>query len=173
MKIGFTGTHGTGKSTLAKRVAEEYSLPLITGITRQLQEKGYPINEQGTLESQMCIASAQLASEIAAATFVSDRTFIDQLAYATINGLPKEYLDLLRILTCRSLIDYDIIFYIPIQSFILEDDKIRSTDSAYRKAIDLQIQTLLKELLDDRMYIKVSGGFDKEFKEISKILKGL
>lgn len=87
MKVYFIGAHSTGKTTLARYVAERYKLPLLNEVARTvLAEKEYQIDTmRANLEIinsyQYDVFYRQIAEEEKHDSFVSDRSF-DNLAYA-------------------------------------------------------------------------------------------
>jgi nicotinamide riboside kinase len=77
MRVGICGTHCSGKTTLARALAEEFDLALIEEVAA-----GFPRERRGALETQFAIMDAQIAAERAAGEdFVSDRTVIDNATY--------------------------------------------------------------------------------------------
>ncbi|EAL2698828.1 hypothetical protein AZ702_10140, partial [Campylobacter coli] len=52
MKIGFTGVSGSGKTTIAKLLKEQYNLDIIPGPGRKLKDLNFNINEDGDIETQ-------------------------------------------------------------------------------------------------------------------------
>lgn len=87
MRIYFIGAHSTGKTTLARYVAEQYKLPLLNEVARTiLAEKEYQIDTMrsnlDTINSyQYDVFYRQIAEEEKHQSFVSDRSF-DNLAYS-------------------------------------------------------------------------------------------
>ena len=86
MRIAITGTQGTGKTTLLKKLREiepyKSSYTFVTELTRKLHEKGYPINEQGTDEvqrilAQQCVEASLIPNSIA------DRCVLDNIVFTT------------------------------------------------------------------------------------------
>lgn len=86
MKVYFIGAHSTGKTTLARYVAEKYKLPFLTEVARTiLAEKELQIdtlraNLDVVDEYQSEIFRRQIKQENEYKVFVSDRSF-DVLAY--------------------------------------------------------------------------------------------
>lgn len=87
MRIYFIGAHSTGKTTLARYVAEQYKLPLLNEVARTiLAEREYQIdtmrsNLQTINSYQYDVFCRQMAEEEKHHSFVSDRSF-DNLAYS-------------------------------------------------------------------------------------------
>jgi predicted ATPase len=87
MKIYCSGSHSVGKSTICRYISQKYNLPIINETARQiLAENELNIN---TLRCDLDIAdkyqkdvfNRQLLEEQKHASFVSDRSLIDILAY--------------------------------------------------------------------------------------------
>ena len=92
MKIGISGTHGAGKTTLAKKLADYFNMPYIPEKARESAEKlgienmDEAIRDKDLMSTfQWDVLRRQLNAE-ARAFFVSDRTVVDNLAYYVINN---------------------------------------------------------------------------------------
>lgn len=87
MKVYFVGSHSTGKTTCARYVSENYSLPMITEVARAvLSEKELHLDtlrhDMNVVDDyQNAILYRQINEEKKYDKFVSDRSF-DCLAYA-------------------------------------------------------------------------------------------
>ena len=88
VRIGITGTHCSGKSTLLNDLHEDFpSVPVITGVADR-----YPRADRNNMETQLNICLDQIQAEKLARAridddgsvggFISDRTVIDNLAYS-------------------------------------------------------------------------------------------
>ena len=88
MKIAFSSTHCTGKSTLVREL-EKYNLKkdgksfiFYKDVSKKLnQEFNIPLNERSSLKGQILFLSERL-KEIENPNFVADRSLYDSLAYA-------------------------------------------------------------------------------------------
>lgn len=88
MRVYFVGAHSTGKTTLARYVSNEYQCPMITEVARMvLSEKEmhldalrYDLDEVDFYQRE--IFHRQIEEEKRYPDFVSDRSFLDCLAYS-------------------------------------------------------------------------------------------
>ena len=87
MKLALIGTHGVGKTTLAYEICSllkkaDHNVELVTEVARR---SPFPVNEATTLESQLWILHAQIASELDAAAraphVICDRSVLDNYCY--------------------------------------------------------------------------------------------
>lgn len=88
MKVYFVGAHSTGKTTLARYVSQQYKIPMITEVARMvlserethLDALRYDLDQVDDYQRQ--IFHRQIEEEKRYQEFVSDRSFVDCLAYA-------------------------------------------------------------------------------------------
>jgi len=147
MKIAFIGTHGTGKTTLAYSVTGELkrlgkNATMVTEVARKCP---LPINEKGSINSQLWIMSAQIAEEVEAdhkfTHVVCDRSILDSFAYGIYSSCDNE---LLKKLFEYWITSYDILFKVPM-FYDLIDDGFRSTSKEFQQKVDSIISDLLKK----------------------------
>lgn len=109
-RIYFCGSHGTGKSTLAKWLAAARGLPLIDEVASEVISR-YPVgfdalrvNVGAITTYQHSVFREQLAREAAhPGGFVSDRTALDSLAYTAEHG--EGLADILDSKACADYVD--------------------------------------------------------------------
>lgn len=158
MRVGFMGSHSTGKTTVAEEIVKSRLLPdsvFVPSTARKIAAAGYPANEQATEVSQILVTLSRIIDENTIAsgnhayTF-SDRTPLDSLAYTFWQAehvwqMPGDspYLTYSRALVLDHMTKYDHIFYFPVE-WDLVDDGFRSTDIKYR----MEIGGLVKSLAD-------------------------
>lgn len=133
MRIYFIGSHSTGKTTMARYVADAYRIPLLTEVARSmLAERELSMetlrSDLGVVDSfQKGIFFRQIKVEKDRDSFVSDRSF-DNLAYAAQHA--RVLRDVLETQEARSYVeglrkkDVIIFFVRPVQS-TMQDDGIR------------------------------------------------
>lgn len=86
MRVYFIGAHSTGKTTLARHIAQEFKLPFLNEIARTvLAEKELQLDTLRTNldvvdRYQLEVSERQMQEERKYTSFVSDRSF-DNLAY--------------------------------------------------------------------------------------------
>lgn len=143
MKIAFFGASGTGKTTLAKAVAQILGLTFNPVGSRSVAqsmgfEKPYDVDAAGRrVDFQIELSKAKLQWESARHSFVTDRTGADEWAYANLHAptlitssVGNEYGNRLVRITSQ----YDLIFHTPIDVFQnLAGDPARQTDPEYHE----------------------------------------
>ncbi|WXW92588.1 thymidylate kinase [Streptomyces phage Enygma] len=153
IKIGMTGAHGTGKTSMAQAMANSPAFKdfvLVPSTARQIKEYGYPINREATELSQILVPVLRMVDEWETMTspqntlykqgIISDRTLIDSLAYTYYqnehvweNGALIE--NVTRRLTEMHMQSYHFVLYFPVY-WAVEEDGVRDPDEAYRERID-------------------------------------
>lgn len=166
MKIAFTGTHITGKTTLLREFEKlinstcnenpfnQRSFGYISGIARNIISRGYPLNKDGNMDSYANYINDQLDAEKEMSNydiFISDRTLLSPLAYALVNrNLPRPYvpdyfISMMENIWLLEKERYDIYIYFPIEFTLNINDGIHPTDEEYRVEIDNMIHKLLEK----------------------------
>ena len=146
MKISFTGTGCSGKSTLLKKCQEHYSdrFEYVTEVTRPIARKGLPINEDGGDETQRAIIDAHIENN-KLDNVIMDRCIVDGYIYTEwlfsqqkVNEETYQY----AWNTFHEIInDIDIIFYCcPLE---MKDDGERSVNENFQKDIANNMTMLL------------------------------
>jgi len=177
MKIAFTGSSSTGKTTLAKlletkKIVQNY----ITTNNRELM-KEYNIknidefSKDNYVLFQKDIINNKKIIESKYNTFVTDRTYIDTIAYL----LSKDCLNNTLYLECiDNMSIYDIVFYIPFGKIEFENDGFRSNNEDMNSLVDRYIRETLDKAnikyytvneisIDDRLsyILKIIGKYDE------------
>ena len=179
IRIGITGTHSSGKTTLLEDLQATGALDgyyISTGVTRALQAKGVNINESGNDVGQLAIMTARL-DDLEHDDVLADRTLIDVLAYS--EWLLEE--DKLETSTFKILCEivennvnrYDLIIHIE-PEIALADDGVRSTDESYRTRIAQIIRGLVHDIQsieEQRLnIIRVSGSREERVAQVLKAM---
>lgn len=151
IRIAFAGASGTGKTTVAKRVAEALSLPINPVGSRSVAlsmgyANPYDVDKAGRrAEFQRRLVTEKRAWEDSHESFVSDRTVMDNLCYtimhdisAVDNGLLQQVLE--------GMDRYTEIVLFPVGGFCnLGGDPNRVPDRTYHVIYEI----ILKGLLDE------------------------
>lgn len=177
MRIGFSGTHSTGKTTLVKEL-EKY-LPnyhLDINVSRWVHGLGFPLNQTTNDESQELNLIKRVAHLNSYDKLLADRTIADNIAY-TLAGWERKSitdssLEYQMHLYYQNIEKYDIIFYIP-PEIELEVDEVRPEDVEYRAEIDKLIRKLLtddKSLHRVKNLVPITGTLEQR---IEKVLKAI
>jgi len=168
IKIAVMGSHGTGKTTLAKALAEKLGFTYIYDLTREeAVKKGFTINEQTPPEVQLWLLIRQW--ELEATTrggWVADKSSFDYLVYGDLILKDEIVKKIIRWFVQRNA-RYDFVFYLPIE-FPMEEDGLRSVDPKFREEIDHLLRTCLDEF--SVPYIILSGSVEER---VEKALKNL
>jgi hypothetical protein len=174
MKISFTGTGCSGKSTLLKKCVEYYGdkFTYVTEVTRPIARRGLPINEDGGDETQIAIIDAHIENN-KLDNVIMDRCIVDGYVYTEwlfnqqkVNGETYEYAyntldDILN--------DLDIIFYCcPLE---MEDDGERSTNESFQSDIANSMTQLLYQedwnlTYKGKLVTLENENVDKRFEDI-------
>jgi len=155
-RIGIAGCAGTGKSSLARAVAESLEIPLLESkeITRDILERdGYDYASGKQVERFLANTGHQ--NEILRRTieqhdvdeFVTDRTLVDLAAYVVCEMHDKDTDTLGDILeTCRKNVEiYTHIFLCPWEDKVADENQRRTLNPWYQ----FLIHTIEKGILDE------------------------
>lgn len=148
MRIAFSGTANTGKTTLIKNflaVWPQYSTPE-KSYRDLIKEKNLSHSSSTTVDTQWSILNHmidQLQTYDKKSKIVFDRCPLDNLAYTLwaydkgTEGFDKAYVDKCITLTKESMRHLDIIFLLEYDSTIkIQEDDLRDTNIEYIKEID-------------------------------------
>tara|TARA_B100001559_G_scaffold159888_1_gene134139 strand:+ start:212 stop:772 length:561 start_codon:yes stop_codon:yes gene_type:complete len=173
MKVSFTGTGCSGKSTLLNLCREYYGdeFKYVTEVTRPIARKGFTINEKGGDETQNEIIRAHIENN-KLDDVIMDRCIVDGFIYTTwlfSKGNVTENVYNFAWDTLVDIInDIDIIFHTaPVG---MKDDGERSTNKRFQKDIDEMMNILLKGKSFSDLYIGrviyLEGDLEKRFNDI-------
>jgi len=157
MRIAFSGTANTGKTTLIKNflaVWPQYTTPEKT-YRDLLKEKNLPHSSSTTTDTQWDILNMmidQLQSYDKQSKVIFDRCPLDNLVYTLwahdkgIEGFDKKYVDKCIALTKESMRHLDIIFLLRYDPSIkIENDGTRDIDVTYIQEIDNIFNALFEQ----------------------------
>lgn len=142
MKIAFSGSQGTGKSTLFNQIKEWdifKNYYLSSGLARKAQKDGYLINEKGDDESQLAILDLYLHDLDRHPNLLAERSIVDLHIYILwlyLNGVViEDTMKTIFDIAHTYYVNYDIIFFLK-PEFSIEQDGIRSIDKKYQDEIN-------------------------------------
>lgn len=170
MRIGITGAHGVGKTSLAKELSRRLNLPLIAEQARVMADKlGIKTSEEMledkniAREYQVTVLLAQVGMEDAFPRgFVSGRTTMDCLAYWRLYGLDEsDEVGETYAQVCLAQ-QYDLLVYIPPEA-PAENDGFRLT--GLQKEVDDIIRQII-EVMRPTAVVSVSGSAEERVKAV-------
>ena len=176
MKLIFTGSQGTGKSTILNNTPITNK---ITEVVRSLSKEGVKINRAGDAEGQQIIFEAYKELLAQKGDWVSDRGLTDVLAYTIYLQMnasddeEKTKLTNVMLSQMEDLVKYnkknpDVMYvYFPIE-FDVVGDGVRDTDEVYRADIDSLIVRLLD--ISGAHYITIHGSVEERIDTIYNLL---
>jgi len=178
MKISFTGTGCSGKSTLLKMCQDYYGdkFQYITEVTRPLARKGLPINESGGDETQMAIIDAHIENN-KLDNVIMDRCIVDGYVYTNwLYGRDKVH-DTTYTYAWETFNEIfenlDIIFYC--EPLSMKSDGERSTNTEFQKDIDDMMKYILFEdpwkNYNQKVIRLENKSVDKRFQDIKIAIK--
>jgi len=158
LKIGLIGCAGGGRSSVAREISKELSLPFLSSkdITRPfLQRYGYVYGEdnyvekflgQKTIEFQ--IVEKRLEEELMlSGGFVSDRTSVECFCYSFLSLCtykPDDF-SLLESMCRESISSYTHLFYFPFKGVWFEDNGLRTINASLQWEIDILIRGIISD----------------------------
>ena len=156
-RVALVGASSTGKTTvyeLLKGKLPKYEF--INESTRTVGSYGFPINEQGTSETQLAISSFHLEALLKPGNVILDRCYMDLVVYSTfMDKISKEAHDYIEDTWNRVKGEYTHYIYFPIE-FKSVDDGVRSVNEEWREKIDKEFQLLLEGV--GKPYLTVTGS---------------
>ena len=179
-RIAICGSHGTGKTTLAKYISKALRFPLIEEAARVvIPTYGFKTTDEffKAAEKEKSIADIlqvsifykQLENEKSNIFFVSDRSVLDNIAYAQYLGVNKDILKSLTDIAYRHVKDgYDLLVYI-YPTIPIEDDGFRLADQESRQKIADILEQHIKKA--EKMGVNVLYIDETEFRlRVEKIM---
>lgn len=158
MKIGFTGSQGTGKTTLAKALLadswfKDRNFVFVPSTARIAEKEGFKVNRDADPLSQLLTTVGRITAEYGVedevTSTISDRTPLDSLAYTTyqFNEVWGDFNSVYYWKVSYDLVEkymgeYDHIFYFP-PYWAPKDDGLRDPDVQYQQDIDTHVADFL------------------------------
>lgn len=185
MKIAFTGSHSTGKTTLLSQILETYpkrKIQYVHEIAREVIHKGFPLGKNANIHSYIMLLNEYykkiLSLDNNADTItIYDRTLLDIVAYLKINEqlprpyIPTYFIDLVKSLWLLEKDLFDVYFFFPIEFEMEKDPNIRDEDEKYRQGISTEIKNTLDQ--HETHYIIVKGNPNDRMNIFDNIINSL
>lgn len=154
MKLALVGTHGVGKTTLAYEICSllkkaDHNVELVTEVARR---SPFPVNEATTLEGQLWILHAQIATELDASRaphVVCDRAVLDNYCYLVNKFGRQPHLEPWLAWWMNT---YALLVGVPPLENGIPADGFRSEDRAFQE----RIHALLNEMLSKQPFDAVA-----------------
>lgn len=161
MRIAFTGSHSTGKTTLVKH---PYFERFNNYLVQESISRKYP-KDWKDRDTQRKVNREYFSTHLLNKNLIAARSFYDPWAYSRIN-VDKSFM-LWYFNICTYLIHYDFLFYLPIE-FNVDDDNYRPVDKEYQKQVDREILSLLHKY--QVKYYTISGSVAQRINTIDSII---
>jgi len=158
MKIAFSGTQGTGKTTAMYKLAYEmkmkYPSGIVSIISEVARESPFPINTNSTEDSQWWIFNEQIRRENDYtkrtrpydSILICDRTVMDAVAYTRYRGFDWEKMYEQAVVHMKT---YDTVYFHCTEVHPYNfPDTIRSTDDLFRENIESLLLDLYSRYKD-------------------------
>ena len=159
-RIQISGASGTGKTTIAKRISQQFDLPYRESINRRIQEE-WGVNHKtqadmqpGALWSmQKVLSAAQLENLNAPGPYVSDRSVLDGFVYALqVSGglIDEEWLQTQIFQIVAALAGIDLLVVVPWPApFEVPEDGFRRTLPGEQMAFHSMLLGVLSQIRGD------------------------
>lgn len=148
MKLALIGTHGVGKTTLAYEICSRLkkageNVELVTEVARR---SPFPVNAATTVEGQLWILHAQIATELDASRHAShvicDRSVLDNYCYLVNKFGRQPQLEAWLAWWMRT---YDLLAGVPLLAERIQPDGFRSEDVTFQERIHVLLNELFAE----------------------------
>jgi nicotinamide riboside kinase len=166
-RVALVGSSSTGKTTVYELLRNR--LPkweFINESTRTVMRYGYPINEQGTDETQLAILAFHLSALLKPYNLVLDRCLVDTLVYSRITDVHQRTIQYVQDQFEEVIDEYTHVVYFPIEFAAVADGE-RSVDEGWRKRADDEFVNCLDNYYKDK-YLTVTGS---PMQRVNQILK--
>ena len=172
-RIALVGAPSVGKTTVYELLKDRLpEFNFINESTRTVGKYGFPINEDGTSETQLAISSFHLEALLSPKDVILDRCYLDLVVYSnSIENLSDSAYTYILDTWLRVLDQYTHFIYFPIE-FTSVDDGVRSINEEWRAKVDAEFKhhlIAIKNLGKD--YLTVSGSPKQRVEQILNYIK--
>lgn len=164
MRIAIAGASGTGKTTLAKAISERFTLPLNPiGARTVAKDMGfdnpYDVDAAGKrVEFQKRLFEAKRDWELAHDSFVTDRTYLDNLTYCALHMVEHLEDNAVDVFT-KAMGRYQILFFLPRRAFSSLGDGVRKTSAVYHEIYERLLTGFIYSGQRRHLVVPVCPGF--------------
>jgi cytidylate kinase len=177
MRVAFAGASGTGKTTLAKFVAEVFGLEMNPIGSRQVAkamgfDSPYDVDKAGRrTKFQVRLLKEKVEWEASRNDFVSDRTVFDNLAYTMLHGVDSIDNATMDV-TCNAGQRYTHIIVCPVEAFHdLGNDEVRKPSFVYHVLYEVALRGLIQRYADpDKIEVLNVRSLERRHKRLSRLL---
>lgn len=173
MKIAFTGSSSTGKTTLATALCDIGCVKYFINIdSRKIIEKHNTKNiDDFTSENYLAFqrewVDTKKKSEEHFNDYITDRSYIDAIAYMKCKNMVDQTLIGVAL---QEMKKYDFVFYLPFGKIAFEDDGYRSRNNSFNAMVDEKILELLDYYSIEHYKVEASS-LEQRIQYIQKIIK--
>lgn len=172
-RVALVGASSVGKTTVYELLKKELpEFDFINESTRTVGGYGFPINEQGTSETQLAISSFHLEALLCPKDVILDRCYLDLVVYSTyMYNLSNSAYNYILDTWIRVKDQYTHYIYFPIE-FKSVDDGVRSVNEEWRTKIDNQFKSNLEAIKAlGGNYLTVTGSPKQRVEQILNYIK--
>ena len=159
MKISYTGTHGTGKSTSVYKLANELKIrhpgKTVGVFMDNARNSPFGFNKNTPKEAQLWIFTSQLLNELTLGNkydiIITDRSIFDSIAYVKFFGF-VDLADKMLKLGMEYMNSYDTIIFKTMvnNNYLVKEGEDRDVqDLTYRSGVEIILGDIYKYLLDN------------------------
>jgi len=169
-RVALVGASSTGKTTVFELLKNKFpKYEFVNESTRSVAEYGFPINEQGTSETQLAISSFHLEALLKPYNLILDRCYLDLVVYSHfMENIDPKVLRYIDDTWNRVKSEYTHYIYFPIE-FDSVDDGVRSVNEDWRTKVDGLFQDYLEEL--NKPYLTITGSPMQRVEQILKFIE--
>jgi|TARA_B110000908_G_scaffold35775_1_gene42909 nicotinamide riboside kinase len=169
-RIALVGASSTGKTTVYELLKNRFpKYEFVNESTRTVKKYGFPINEQGTSETQLAISSFHLEALLKPYNSILDRCYLDLVVYSSLMpNCSEEAFKYINATWERIKDEYTHYIYFPIE-FDSVDDGVRSIDEEWRQDVDKEFFDNLEQI--NKPYLTVTGSPMQRVEQILNFIK--